>query len=37
MSTTGRHRASGEFRPSLYQEVTDKIIRELEAGRGLSW
>lgn len=38
MSTTGRHPASGEGRtrndkPSLYQEVTDRIIAELEQGR----
>lgn len=33
MSNPVRHRASGESRPSLYQEVTDKIVRELEAGR----
>lgn len=31
MSTTGRHR--GADRPSLYQEVTDRIIAELEQGR----
>jgi antirestriction protein ArdC len=33
MSTTGRQRASGEARTNLYQEVTDKIVAELEAGR----
>lgn len=33
MSNPVRHRASGASRPSLYQEVTDKIVRELEAGR----
>ena len=33
MSTTDRHPASGEGKPSLYQEVTDRIIAELEQGR----
>lgn len=39
MSTTGRQPLSGEARaqngkPSLYQDVTDRIIGELEQGRG---
>jgi antirestriction protein ArdC len=39
MSKFGGH-APGQDRASLYQEITDKIIAELEAGRGLwvqSW
>ena len=28
-----RHPVGGESRPSIYQEVTDRIIRELEQGR----
>ena len=33
MGTTGKHPASGAGKPSLYQEVTDRIIAELEQGR----
>ncbi|MBV9510540.1 MAG: DUF1738 domain-containing protein [Caulobacteraceae bacterium] len=33
MRQTGQHPASGEGRGSLYQEVTDAIIAQLEAGR----
>jgi len=33
MSTTVKHPASGAGKPSLYQEVTDRIIAELEQGR----
>ena len=33
MGTTGKHPASVAGKPSLYQEVTDRIIAELEQGR----
>ena len=33
MGTTGKHPASGAGKPNLYQEVTDRIITELEQGR----
>ena len=33
MGTTGKHPASGAGKPNLYQEVTDRIIAELEQGR----
>ena len=33
MGKFGRHPASGESKGSLYQEVTDRIIAELEQGR----
>ena len=33
MSTHAAHARAGRDRPSLYQEITDKIIAELEAGR----
>jgi antirestriction protein ArdC len=33
MGTTGKHPGDGEGKPSLYQEVTDRIIAELEQGR----
>jgi antirestriction protein ArdC len=33
MSRTAAHARAGRDRPSLYQEITDKIIAELEAGR----
>ena len=36
MSRTNSHTRSGKDRPSLYDEVTNKIIGELEAGR-LPW
>ena len=33
MGTTGKHPVGGEGKPNLYQEVTDRIIAELEQGR----
>lgn len=33
MGTTDKHPVGGEGKPSLYQEVTDRIIAELEQGR----
>ena len=33
MGTTDKHPAGGEGKPSLYQEVTNRIIAELEQGR----
>ena len=33
MGTTGKHSMGGEGKQSLYQEVTDRIIVELEQGR----
>lgn len=33
MNTTGKHSASGAGRGSLFQEVTDRIVAELEQGR----
>jgi antirestriction protein ArdC len=33
MSRTAARARAGRDRPSLYQEITDKIIAELEAGR----
>jgi antirestriction protein ArdC len=33
MGTTGKHPVGGEGKPSLYQEVTDRIIAELEQGK----
>jgi antirestriction protein ArdC len=33
MGTTGKHPVDGEGKPSIYQEVTDRIITELEQGR----
>jgi antirestriction protein ArdC len=33
MGTTGKHPVGGEGKSSLYQEVTDRIVAELEQGR----
>jgi antirestriction protein ArdC len=33
MSTHAARARAGRDRPSLYQEITDKIITELEAGQ----
>ena len=33
MSRTAARARAGRDRPSLYQEITEKIIAELEAGR----
>jgi antirestriction protein ArdC len=34
MSSLAARSRSGDSRPGLYQEITDKIIAELEAGPG---